>query len=210
MTATGPAGDTGPVGRVNPFSTRYIRVGAIPALSEQGGPFDAPAVLAELAQIGGCGAFVGPHGSGKSTRLEACAQAAAAQGQQVCRIRLRRWWESLAAARRIAMQPAGALVCIDSLEVAGRLGISCLRGMARLRRVRLLATTHKPAGLPVLVECKTSLALLERVVEQLPAKGGSISREDLRDAFVAADGNLREALFALYDLVEARRTAPRS
>ncbi|MBL6832488.1 MAG: hypothetical protein ISQ70_13895 [Pirellulales bacterium] len=195
---------------VNPFATRYTRLGAIDPLTEEGRPFDAVAALAQLAEAGGCGAFVGPHGSGKSTRLAACAKAAADQGQQVQTIRLRRWRETLRVARAIALLPAGSLVCVDSLEVAGRFGAGCLRRLARLRRVQLLATSHVPAGLPVLVCCRTSPALLERIVEQLPAHGGSIAQGEIEEAFTAAGGNLREALFALYDRAEARRSGRRS
>ena len=194
----------------NPFATRYTRLGAIRPLTEEGHPFDASATLAQLAEAGGCGAFVGPHGSGKSTRLAACAKAAADQGQRVQRVRLRRWRESLGVARAIALLPAGSLVCVDSLEVAGRVAARCLRILARLRRVQLLATSHEPAGLPMLVCCRTSPALLNRIVEQLPAHGGSITQGDIEEAFTAANGNIREALFALYDRVEARRSPQRS
>ena len=61
------------VGESNPFATRFTRAGALPPLNDDGSPFDAAAVLATLEEAAGCGAFVGPHGSGKSTRLQACA-----------------------------------------------------------------------------------------------------------------------------------------
>lgn len=199
-----------PGGVANPFATRYTRLGAVAPLTESGERFDAAAMLVQLKDAGGCGAFVGPHGSGKSTRLEACAEAAEAAGRPVRRIRLRRWRESVAAAHILATLPAGGLVCVDSLEVAGRFGAACLRSLARCRRVQLLATSHAPLALPVLIQCHTSLALLERIVAQLPASEGSIPQAALAEAFTAADGNIREALFLLYDRVEAHRSLRQS
>lgn len=210
MTAVGPSRQSEPGIGVNPFATRYTRPGAIAPLTNDGQPFDADALLAELAQTGGCGAFVGPHGSGKSTRLEACREAAAAQGQPVRRIRLRRWTESLAVARAIVALPSGGLVCVDSIEVAGRVGAACLRCLARLHQVQLLATTHAPRGLPVLSICRTSPLLLKRIIEQLPHRHERISDAVLEEVFLASKGNLREALFRLYDRAEDQRSPPRS
>ena len=51
-------------------------------------------------------------------------------------------------------------------------------------------------------------ATLVRIVEQLTADLSSPlrpSQQQVRDAFNAHDGNLREALFDLYDIVSQRR-----
>ena len=194
----------------NPFATRFTRAGALPPLNEDGSSFDAAAVLAALEKGGGCGAFVGPHGSGKSTRLEASATAAGKRGLVVKKMRLRRVLDLLAALRQLLTLPSGSLLCIDSLELAGRLGASWLVRLARLRGILLLATCHEPLGLPVLVDCRTSLELLERILDHLPPHDDCLNQHDLADAFAASDGNLREALFALYDRVEAARRRQRS
>jgi hypothetical protein len=58
--------------------------------------------------------------------------------------------------------------------------------------------------------CHTSLELLKRVVEQLPPHAGLVSQQDLADAFSAANGNIRDALFELYDRAETARSRQRS
>ena len=68
---------------VNPFATRYTGLGAVTPLHSDGTPFEPETVLEKLRMTGGSGLFVGPHGSGKSTRLEACAETAARGGQIV-------------------------------------------------------------------------------------------------------------------------------
>jgi hypothetical protein len=195
---------------VNPFATRYTRPGNVQPLNEDGGRFDAEELLAHLAANGGCGGFVGPHGSGKSTRLEAVAAIAAERGMPVRRIRLRRWRDVFRAMWAVVITRRGGLVCLDSLEQAGRVGTVWLRCLAFLTGVQMLGTSHTAMGLPTLLTCRTSTALLQRIVEQLPSHGGSVSEADLIEAFEASNGNLREALFVLYDRVETQRNLQRS
>ncbi len=195
---------------VNPFATRYTRPGHVQPLNEDGSRFDADELLAQLAASGGCGGFVGPHGSGKSTRLEAVAAIAAERGMPVRRIRLRRRRDVFQAMWAVVTTQRGGLVCLDSLEQAGRLGTLWLRCLASLTGRQMLATSHTAMGLPTLVTCRTSTALLQRIVEQLPSHGGGISEADLIEAFEASNGNLREALFVLYDRVETQKSPHRS
>jgi energy-coupling factor transporter ATP-binding protein EcfA2 len=195
---------------LNPFATRYTRPGQLAPLDEQGRAFDPAAALAALEAAGGCGAFIGPHGSGKSTRLHACAAAAAARGERVCRLRLRRRVDTVYAAWRISTCSPSGLVCVDSLEQAGRGGLAVLRRLARVRGVRLLGTCHRSMGLPVIAVCSTSLPLLERLVEQLAGHESGVTAADVAEAFRASNGNLREALFLLYDRVEAAQQRQRS
>lgn len=205
-----PRCESVPGGEVNPFATKYTRLGAVQPLADDGSPFDPAAVLTRLEDEGGCGVFVGPHGSGKSTRLEACAHATEMRGLAVRRVRLRKRLDLWDAWKAVLGMPAGGLVCVDSLEQAGGVGAFCLTRLARLRGVRLLATCHTPCGLPVMASCQTSLGLLKRVVEQLPSHEGLVSQHDLADAFSAANGNIRDALFELYDRAETARSRQRS
>lgn len=193
---------------VNPFATRYTRPAAIPPVDESGTVFDPGVWLDALDLAGGCGAFVGPHGSGKSTRLEACGVEAASRGQNVERLCLRRRREVARAAWRLLAATPGSLVCVDGLERAGPVFLRLLRPLARWRRVRLLATLHDAHGLPVIARCETSRRLLETLVGYLPDHGGRVSAADVSDAYTAAEGNLREAFFLLYDRFEARRGSP--
>ena len=211
MKADGESSTHMPARWVNPFATRYTGLGAVAALQSDGTPFEPEAVLEELRMAGGSGLFVGPHGSGKSTRLEACAKAASRGGQIVERVRLRRWrdlWGLLRLSRRL---PGGSLLCVDSLEQAGGMGATWLARLARRRGVQLLATSHQPiGGLPVLEACTTSWQLMEKVLEQLPLHGNLIAPAEREAAFWAANGNIRDALFDLYDRFEAAQHAQRS
>jgi hypothetical protein len=59
--------------------------------------------------------------------------------------------------------------------------------------------------LPELYRTTVDLALLERIVAQLRIDSDDlISTADVRRVFTSHGANAREALFALYDLYEAR------
>ena len=58
-----------------------------------------------------------------------------------------------------------------------------------------------------LVRCVTTPALLGRLVDDLPGHGGLIATEDVEQAFRRHGGDIREALYDLYDRFE-RRTRP--
>lgn len=193
---------------VNPFATRYTRPAAIPPVDESGAVLDPGAWLDALDRAGGCGAFVGPHGSGKTTRLEACAVEAASSGQKVERLCLRRRGDAARAVWRLLAAVPGSLVCVDGLERAGPVFLRLLRPLVRWRRVRLLATLHDDHCLPVIARCETSRRLLETLVGFLPDHGGRVSAADVSNAYTAAEGNLREAFFQLYDRFEAGRSDP--
>jgi hypothetical protein len=53
-----------------------------------------------------------------------------------------------------------------------------------------------------------SRAVLAAVVDHLPNPPGLITSADLDSAYDASGGNLREALFGLYDLFEQRAERP--
>jgi hypothetical protein len=70
----------------------------------------------------------------------------------------------------------------------------------------LLVTSHRECGLPVLYCAQPNLAMVERLIgESLPWHGGRISRADIHRAWQRHGGNVREVLFELYDVFEARR-----
>ena len=67
-------------------------------------------------------------------------------------------------------------------------------------------TTHKDVGLPTLFCTEPSLELTRTVVARLLApEDETITADDVAQAFSAASGNLRETLFALYDVYQQRR-----
>lgn len=189
---------------VNPFSTRFIRPGSVVPLDSTGRPLPV-AVLAERVRATPLHALVGPHGSGKSNLLAALVAELEPQGP-VHSVRVRSARHVPGVVRSILRLGAGAVVCIDGWERLGFAGRWVIRGAARWRRASLLVTAHRAGGLPVLVACVPTAALLERIVAALPSHGGRIGPQDLAVAFARHAGNLREALLDLYDRFEERVT----
>ena len=190
---------------INPFSTRFIRPGRIAPLDAEGHPV-AIADLAARARAQPACALVGPHGSGKSNLLAALAgELSRDVATRTFRIRSNR--DALSLVVRLARDSGPAFLCVDGWEQAGVALQLAVRLVARWRRYSLMVTAHRACGLPALVTCTTSPMLLERIVAELPSHQGLIEPNDLAEAFAGSAGNLREALFDLYDRFEARARA---
>ena len=191
----------------NPFSTRFVRPGAMAFRFPQGQ--SAATLVESLAAAGWRGQIVGPHGSGKSTLVAALVAALAAASRPAAvfalhdrQRRLPRGWQ------RQAARAAARLVIVDGYEQLGWLGRRALNRACRRHGWGLLVTAHRDAGFPTLASTSTSLALAEQITEHLLPPGQSaIDRPCVARAFAASRGNLREMLFALYDRYEdqARR-----
>jgi energy-coupling factor transporter ATP-binding protein EcfA2 len=188
----------------NPFATRWIRAGVVAPLDGHGAALPV-ATLADRVAAAGIVALVGPHGSGKSNLLAALATMLARRRPcVVLRVAPARGWLALAAVRGISRLPRGGIACIDGWERLGILARFAIRAVAWWRGTSLVVTCHRAAGLPILARCTTSPALLARIVAALPSHGGRITPADIDAAFVRHGGNLREALFDLYDRFEER------
>jgi hypothetical protein len=108
--------------------------------------------------------------------------------------------------RQLDQHGARSMVVVDGYEQLGRLSRWRLIGHCRRRGYGLLVTAHGNSGLPVIFRTEPDLATIERIVERsLPPHGGRICRADLQRAWRRHGGNVREILFELYDLFEARR-----
>ena len=163
-------------------------------------------LIARLAALGYRGAIVGPHGAGKTTLIEDLGRALQDRGFHVTSVRLatddRRLphaWPALAA--RLGPRD---MVCLDGAEQLSRVRWLWFRWHAR-RAGGLIVTSHRRGRLPVLIECRTSADLLERIVRRLSpvAPAGVPSAADL---FRRHHGNLRDALRELYDFHAAARS----
>ena len=191
----------------NPFSTRSIRPGRVPPLDGSGRSLGVAELRVGLERCGGSAALVGPHGSGKTTLLWHLADALEARGCRVERVRLHGGRSCIALMRAVVHGPRGGIVCIDSWERLGWPGALAARWFAAFGGLRLLVTAHRPGLLPTLWMCRTSTALLAAIVERLPQAGGLSSSErdvQVADAFRRSAGDIREALFTLYDRFEDR------
>jgi hypothetical protein len=189
----------------NPFSTRHVRPGAIPFSFPEG--VDARTLLARLRENGWRGEIVGPHGSGKSALLAALIPAIEHSGKRVVRVELHD------GQRRLPAAPAGTpgldaatVLVVDGFEQLRRMSRFGVKRLTARRGAGLLVTAHASVGLPPLAATSTDPELARRIVRQLLGEAESrIAPEEVDAAFSRHEGNVREMLFALYDLYESRR-----
>lgn len=196
--------------RDNPFSSRFVRPGAIPFLFPAGA--SASLLVDRFLAAGRRGQIVGPHGAGKSTLLATLMQDLAARGEIVQLIELHDGQRRLGS--DVEWKPR-TIVCLDGYEqlsFASRVQVAW-----RVRRsdCGLLITTHAPicfpVRLPTLFEARatldTAVQLAEVLLSQHSAAGtaGDISRAEIENHFSRSHGDMRELFFQLYDLAESRR-----
>ena len=198
MSAPAPA-----AAMVNPFSTRFTRPGRLTPLGALGRPLDVAALVAALHAGGGSGAIVGPHGTGKTTLLLTLADRLDAAGSLAGLLRLRSPGDAAVMWRAISRARRGTTLCVDGWE--------CLRPWGRIvsvlawwRGCRLVVTSHREPGMPILVRAKGTLPILAALVTQVPDHGGLIEDADIADAHRRHGGNLRESLYDLYDRFQGR------
>ncbi|HVA46379.1 MAG TPA: hypothetical protein VNH11_08400 [Pirellulales bacterium] len=189
----------------NPFSTRRTRPGAIAFRFEDGE--EAGTVVERLRSNEWWGQIVGPHGSGKSTLLATLLPALEAAGRRVQLIALHEGerrlplvkdaWRGLSASTQII---------VDGYEQLGPFARWSLTRRCRRCGCGLLVTTHRDLGLPTIWTMNPRLELAKDLVRDLlPPGDETIADRDIESAWHARHGNLREALFDLYDLFEQRQ-----
>lgn len=186
----------------NPFSTRFVRPGAIPYRLPPS--CDLQALASRFQSRGRLGQIVGPHGSGKSTLLADLIRLWENTGEHVVLIELhdgqRRLPLSLHA---LCRDEDPTLIAVDGYEQLARRTRNSLRRFCRQHGIGLVVTTHQSMGVPDLVRCTAGLATVETIIRQLLHDDVSpITAEDIRHSFHRHDGNVREVLFEMYDLFE--------
>ena len=153
-------------------------------------------LLARLESLRFRAALVGPHGHGKTTLLEDLGARLAGQGFRVRTVTLHEGDHRLGDAQRRtlfhSLAPSDVLL-LDGAEQLGRLPWLELRTRTRAAG-GLIITSHRPGLLPTLHECRTTPGLLAEIVGELT--GAEVETGELFDRH---QGNLREALRALYD-----------
>lgn len=184
----------------NPFSTAFVRPGALPYLFPEG--ITAPSLMERLASNGWCGQIVGPHGSGKSTLLH-CLLPLIREQRNV------EWFTLASGQRRLPVARLrwnkNTLVAIDGYEQLSWWERTSLRIGCRRRGFGLLVTSHSAAGLPTIFTTRTSPRTTQRLagilLEQSDRRLGD---DQVQAAYDACRGNVRETFFLLYDLYQSR------
>ncbi len=174
----------------------------------------AQGLVQKLAQHQWRSQVCGPHGSGKTTLLWNLRPCWETQRQTA--------WYTVAPfdaqsqfdwARESHTWNSQTLVVVDGFDQLRVWRRLWLVWMARSRSTGLLVTSHRPWwGLPVLWQLRPDYETFLFVVRQALASVQSpltFSDAQLQAVWHAGGGNLREALFAMYDLFEqANRVAP--
>lgn len=186
---------------VNPFSTRFVRPGAIPYFFPPGQ--EVSDVLRCLAENGWCGQIVGPHGSGKSTLLASLLRRVEESGKRAVLVELhdgqRRLPQNVLAGKVF-------MLAIDGYEQLPWWRRRWFERHCRRRGVGLLVTTHCDVGLPEIFHVHVDLNSARRVIGHLLGdRAKMITDEEIADCVGRHGADLREALFELYDLFEKQR-----
>lgn len=190
----------------NPFSASRVRPGAMPFLFSDQPPLDR--LLEHLQASGYWGQIVGPHGSGKSALLAALKAGLESSGLEVRYIELHAGQRRLPTnLRKLASAAKISVIIVDGYEQLSWLARMWLKRFCRRRKLGLLVSTHHPAGLTTLATLRPSLPLAQKIVAQLQQGYPElVLPADVAACFAATYGNLRETLFALYDIYEQRRS----
>jgi hypothetical protein len=156
------------------------------------------AIWSRLSALHRRGAIIGPHGSGKTTLLDAIDRRLAADGFVARRVTLRdRFdWRTCAELLGLVQGRAGADVwLIDGFDMVPWVLRQVIRVCSH-RAAGLIVTAHDTIGLLVLLETRTSAALVERLAARL---GGAAYREDAARLFESCRGDIRAVFRSLYD-----------
>jgi hypothetical protein len=186
----------------NPFATRFTRPGALPFQFPAG---QSPELLVErLKHQAWRGQIVGPHGSGKSTLLASLSPALATSGRQIVLVRLRDKQRRLPPTIDPRSWQADTQVLIDGYEQLGLLARFRLQRWQKKLGYGLLVTTHQSVGLPTLWQTEPTPDGLAAIVAQLlqRAQLEPAERALVEAVFDSRRGDLREALFDLFDVFE--------
>jgi hypothetical protein len=190
----------------NPFCASRLRPGTIDFIFEAG---KSAGQLADILEAHAWwGEIIGCHGTGKSTLLAALTRTIEARGRLVKSITIVAGERRLPRAFFTSLRPTAGLgvAVVDGFEQLDAWNRLRLKRFCRKHSVGLVVASHRSANLPHLYETAVDDDRAWRVVQRLQSGfPPRIESGDLTARLARHQGNLREALFDLYDLYEERK-----
>ena len=193
----------------NPFRSERLRPGVVPYLFSDGRTIEG--LLGRLQQSRWRGEIIGPHGTGKSTLIHALLPRLTAQGFSVLHGSFsggKQQWSELPSEKIDSQNDARTprIVVIDGFEQLSTPARWKWNWMTYLRGHGLVVTAHHSMGLPALQQTNVPADLAQEIARQIAGNDlGGLTAEDVISALQSQSGNMRDAMFALYDQIEARR-----
>lgn len=201
--------DVGKQRETNPFRSQRLRPGVVPYLFADGQTIDD--LLKRLSDSRWRGEIFGPHGTGKSTLIQELLPQLAARGCSVLFGSFsggKQQWTELAGADVDSTLPkcVPRIVVIDGFEQLSALARCKWKWSTYLWGQGLIVTSHHSMGLPVLQKTTVSAPLAREIAQRIAGDDlGGLTADDVTAALQTYGGNMRDALFALYDRIEAER-----
>lgn len=191
-----------PSRRSNPFSTCWVRPGALPFIALEPAA-SVSQVIDRLATAGWRGQIVGPHGSGKSTLLHSVANSLHPIGIASRKVDLTVATPSLPASA------ADECLMLEGFERLSRRQRRVLHRQLLANEARYLVTTHRTwrgwRAPSVIANLSPNVALLDALYHHLTDRLSTpVTLADARRSHCQQRGNLREVWFDLYNLHESR------
>ena len=188
-----------------PFSAARLRPGTIDFVFEHGRNLAQLVDALEANQWRG--EITGLHGTGKSTLLAALMPALEARGRIVKPVTLAAGQRSLPRGflNSVRLTAGLGVAVVDGVEQLSAWNRLRLKRLCKVYAAGLLVASHRSAGLPGIYRTTIDVPRAWKVVEQLQhAFAPRVRISDLVERLTQRNGNLREALFDLYDLYEER------
>jgi GTPase SAR1 family protein len=148
---------------------------------------------------------VGPKGSGKTTFLRDLKPRLEAKGFSITTLRLSandKRHSRLLLKRIVGRTTPDRIVMIDGAEQLSGLSRFVLK-MLTAKAGGLIVTSHVKSSAPPLIECSTSVELLDDIIQNLLGDRPYTFRETAHALFEKHNDNIRDTLRALYDLWSA-------
>lgn len=169
---------------------------------------DWSTLTARLRQLDGRASVIGPHGSGKTTFMEALARRLTEAGESVHSMRLtcppRRPFHACHLKQIERASADGCWILIDGAE---RIGPLMWRRVSRVTRPAggLVITMHRNGRLPPLLRTHTTPGMLRNCFELLSAGHVLPSTDpEVEELWRSHRGNLRAAMWTAYDRLACR------